>query len=144
MIDIKTLNEQDFQNALNHVIIENDTKFINTITNEKDDIIGIKYIHLNKSDIEPRYLSIGDPDLISWLYEKDVNIKESLQKLRAEYYQIDELNSILFEYVMEINRIIKMRGENIINLIDKYQNDETLSFIFKEILNQQKELIKKL
>lgn len=87
---------------------------------------------------------IDNPDFILWLYKNNIDITLPLKYLVSDYFEIDEMNSILFEFVMEINRIIKLRAQNINILIEKYSDDDMLKNILEEIIIKQKELINKI
>lgn len=139
MININELNEKDFQSALKDLMGVN-TKFIDILYNDEKNIIGIKY--QNKEKIN--HLMIDNPDFILWLYKNNIDITSHLKYLVSDYFEIDEMNSILFEFVMEINRIIKLRAQNINILIEKYSDDDMLKNILEEIIIKQKELINKI
>jgi len=114
----------------------------------KDETIGIEYSI--KNDLAPsltkRYIiSFSNPDLLIWLYNNDFDLTEPLNQLRYDYTEIDETNSVLFEYAMNTNRIISSYSV--------LENDESVgpmdSYLMKsrgldQIKGLQKELINKL
>lgn len=114
---------EDYQSFLknkfndNFVYINSSNSIKNEITYKINDKIGT--------------LSFSDPDFILWLYEKEYDITSPLKNLILDYIEIDEFNSVLFEYAMEVNR-----------LINKTNNSD--NFKIKEMKKIQKELAYKI
>lgn len=102
-----------------------DAKFIRLISDSKDiDANGIEYELSDKYKFNEskRVLYFSNPDVISWLYKNDVDISLPLKQLKSEFIDLDETNSILFEYAMEVNKILTKEKK-----IDE-RTEDTLSF----------------
>ena len=100
------------------------------------DCCGVEY---KMKDKIKRILSFSNPELIIWLYSKEVDLSIPLRQLRYDYVELDETNSILFEYAMDINRVLTK------DLVSdaRFSGSEEIEKI-KAIKTIQKELVSKI
>ena len=125
---IEDLTKEDYQTFLDKMF-ENSVEFNRLILTEEDNERGIEY--KVKKGLHKGIVSFGDPELVEWLYKKEIDITMPLELLKLNYMEIDETNSTLFQFVMGVTRIM-----NIDNLWDEEK--------YSEIGDLQKELISKL
>lgn len=101
MKSLTELTKEEYQSFLND-IFDGSVEYNGLKLESNND--GIEYLF--KSDESVRLISFSNPELISWLYKKDVDITIPLKQLKYDYVEMDESNSILFEYAMDVNRLI--------------------------------------
>ncbi len=138
---IEDLTREDCQEFLNEMF-DNSVEYTKTIY-EADEIESCGIEYNAKDDVTPCHnekclVSFSNPELISWLYKHDVDLTTPLQQLKYDYIEMDETNSILFEYAMNINKVL---NENIPD--DLYQGQGNKKKI-ERIKETQKDLISKL
>jgi hypothetical protein len=105
-----------------------------------DESYGIEYtiVPENKKYI----VSFSNPDLLIWLYKHDFDMIRPLRQLAVDYTEIDETNSVLFEYAMNINRV--MNDYSNANVVNERAVLQELGPLFAEEINKIKELQKEL
>ena len=112
MKKIEELNNVDWQDFLTRMF-DNTVEYSRTILSpnySKDESMGIEYFHENElaSTIHQKnIISFSNPELISWLYENEVDLTLPLKQLKYDFIDLDETNSVLFEFVMGINKVMK-------------------------------------
>lgn len=108
MKKLNELTKEDCQSFLDELFEDSNAEFKDLILPESNEMIsGIEYsIKSEDFDGGDRYVSISNPELLTWMYEHDVDISTPLTQLKYEYNEMDETNSILFEYAMEIGKIL--------------------------------------
>jgi len=150
MKKIEELTNDECQSFLNELFEDVDIKFEKIITEpNQDDTMGIEY-SIESMDMKNCYISVSDPDLLIWLYNNDVDISVPLEQLKYEYNEMNETNSILFEYAMEIGRIIQKDAEEPKNLNWQETHDKLMTLgnpikeKYDEIKKIQKDLINKI
>lgn len=133
MKTFEELTPDECQTFLNEMFEDVETKFEKLILEPNDMAIeySVKSINMDKC-----YLSFSNPDFLLWMYKHDFDITSPLKYLKYEYNEMDETNSILFEYAMEVGRIIQNSHKE----FDYEQTDHTLI----EIEKLQKDLVKKI
>ena len=138
---MKRLNEltiDECQIFLNEIFEDDNVKFNKMIfeTNKEGDIgCGIEYQYENE---HKNVIPFSNPDLITCFYKHDVDLTIPLKQLRVDFIDMDEKNSILFEYAMDINKVLRQHGP-----INKTFREAFYSGMDK-IEKLQKELIDKL
>jgi hypothetical protein len=111
---------------------------------------GVEFSDINESGIEytvkgnKRLLTFSNPELLILLYENDIDLTKPLEQLRCDYMEMDETNSTLFEYVMEVNGVINNVDPVFESIAMKEVADEWRSDEFRKIRKLQKDLISKL
>lgn len=137
MKKIEELTAEDCQSFLNELFEDVDTKFekFTTLPSESNEM-GIDY-SIKSMDMNKCHISISNPDLLIWLYHNEIDMTIPLKQLKYEYNDMDETNSILFEYAIEIGRIIQK---------EHYSTDkrENLNMIMESIEKIQKDLVNKI
>ena len=112
MKKIEELNKIDWQDFLDRMF-DNTVEYSRTILSPnygKDESCGIEYLH--KSEListihQKNIISFSNPELISWLYEHEVDLTLPLKQLKYDFIDLDETNSVLFEFVMGVNKVMK-------------------------------------
>lgn len=136
MKKINELTKDECQDFLNETFDDDSIDFNRLIFDPDftdDESCGIEY---SVSPENKKYIvSFSNPDLITWLYKHDYDLFWPLQQLSVDYTEIDETNSILFEYAMNVNKIV-----NTYTLPESNDELEKLN----EIKHLQKDLIGKL
>lgn len=147
MKKIEELTSEECQIFLNEMFEDINAKFERIILDPLNEKTGIEY-SVESMDMGKCYIPISNPDLLIWLYKQDVDITEPLNYLKYDYNEMDETNSILFEYAMEIGKEIQKEREHLY-LIKGIQelsggiNDE-YHYPYYKIEKLQKDLIKKI
>lgn len=120
-------------------------KFLKLELNENEK--GIMYQMDEKIDLIPFY----NFDLINWLYENEYDITLPLKELEYEYVELDETNSILFEYAMGVNMALYKEpleeidsGYNNVNIGIDTSRLSSSNKIIEKIKKLQQELIEKI
>jgi len=145
MKKIEELTPEECQSFLDELFEDVDTKFENIIINPKPgESMGIEY-SIDSMDMNKCYISISNPDLLIWLYNNNVDISVPLEQLKYEYNEMDETNSVLFEYAMEIGRIIQKENAEWKKIDEKtmYKSKFTKEK-YEAITKIQKDLINKI
>lgn len=132
--ECQTFLDQMFDNSVefNRIIFENDCI----------DGCGLEY--KVKSHDQLGFVSFSNPDFISWLYDNDIDISFSLKQLKFDYNELDETNSILFEYAMKINGVVEKYKPDFFNQDHNIGEYMIKSAALDEIKLIQKDLISKL
>jgi hypothetical protein len=137
------LTPEDCQSFLDELFEDDQITFKRVIDEPTmDETPGIEYTTHEQSDT----ISISNPELLTWMYQNNVDLTQPLENLKYEYTEMDETNSILFEYAMEINKIIK-EYSNILDMNNTALLQEmgpTYAKDLDAIMRLQKELINKL
>lgn len=132
MRKIEELKKDDCQIFLDK-IFDSNVKF-NKLNLECQSIdeCGIEYVFNDKNGLVP----FSDPDLITWLYNNNFDISIPLFQLKVLYAEMNEINSTLFEYAMNVSDISKV----------KFDGNDILGYIreIEKINNLRKELINKI
>lgn len=140
MKNLKELSNEDYQSFLDTMF--DSVEYTGLIFETEDiniDSCGLEYVKKDDSSKLKRILSFSNPELIIWLYENDADLSIPLRQLKYDYVEMDEINSILFEYAMNINRVL---NKNLV-VNEVYQGQEEKHKI-EAIKNIQKELISKI
>jgi hypothetical protein len=104
-----------------------------------DESCGIEYNVKNgiSSINEQKYVvSFSNPEFLMWLYKNGIDITMPLEQLKYDFAEIDEANSVLFEFAMGVSKIVTSHSTSA-------ENDEDVEKL-NEIKSLQKELINKL
>jgi hypothetical protein len=153
MKSIEDLTREDWQDALRVLFDNNSIEYSRTILKPDyniDESCGIEYSVNN--ELMPLHkqkcmISFSNPELLAWLYENDVDLTLPLQQLKFDFIDLDETNSILFEFVMGVNKIINdfsechLKPEETVIL---HEMGPVLAEELNKIKELQKELINKL
>jgi hypothetical protein len=119
MKQLEEIKIDQWQTFINQ-ITQDDTVVTQVLTSE-DDLMLNKIIYVYQRDGEniTDSVSFSNPDLISVLYKNNIDITMPLNQLKYDYIEMEKTNTTLFEFVMEINRIIKMNKNNMENKDNK-------------------------
>jgi hypothetical protein len=112
---MKQLNEikiDQWQTLINQ--IRQDDTVVTQVTVDNNDLMlnEIKYVYQKDGENVTDSVSFSNPDLISLLYENDIDITMPLNQLKYDYAEMEKTNTTLFEFAMEINRVIKINKSN--------------------------------
>jgi len=115
----------------------------------KDESYGIEYFITNelKPENKQKYIvSFSNPFLLKWFYKHDIDLTMPLETLKYDYTDMDETNSVLFEFAMGVNRVINEYAAG--GIIKDRAVLQEMGPVFAEELNEIKglqiELINKL
>jgi hypothetical protein len=145
MKNFNELTPEDCQSFL-YELFEDEQVLFKRIIEEKTEDPGIEYETHDSMDT----ISVSNPDLLCWMYKNNVDLTMPLNNLKYEYNEMDEMNSVLFEYVMEINKILnRIYARNKFYLKDfKNEQNQKIWHIyskdFEDMMIIQKELINKI
>ena len=144
MKKINELTKEDCQDFLNlYINLKEKDEKVNYI---KDTKIEIKDFIINEesrsgiikyslNDAHEYTMPICNPYFIEWLYKNDIDITIPLNQLKCDYDELDETNSILFEYAMDVNKILKDAQQANKDLIDIDQINK-MKKLQKEMINK--------
>jgi hypothetical protein len=106
MKKFEELTPEECQSFLNELFDETDTEFKQLITQPEENM-GIEYsVKSEDFDGGHCHVSITNPELLTWMYQHEVDMIMPLTRLKYDYIEMDETNSVLFEYAMEVGKII--------------------------------------
>lgn len=148
------LTKDECQEFLDEIFEDEKVKYNKMIFDSTEgdiDCCGIEYQYENESK---SIISFSNPELIKCLYKHDVDLTIPLKQLQVDFIDMDETNSILFEYVMGVNRILTNTPKSmelttlVEGLLYEKLDQEVINDIeaerTREIRKLQKDLISKL
>lgn len=110
MRNLEDVKSEEWQEYIN--IIAKGAKFKQTIFNNQADstfeIAGIEYEYNYENESVSDLIPFCEPTLITKLYENNIDITMPLQQLNIIYTEMDKTNAVLFDYAMNVNRILNM------------------------------------
>jgi len=107
MKKIEELKSEEWQMFLDMIV--KDSSFTQTIMNDVAwEYNGVEYTYEQENEKISDFIPFYDPELLLKLYENKIDITVPLEQLKIFYKNIDNTNSLLFEYAMEVNRIINI------------------------------------
>ena len=114
MKKIKDLTPEECQGLLDKLFKDVKATFKRIV--EFDTYPGMEYvIEIKEKKLlneQTNTIYFDDPDLITLLYENNIDIKEPLDKFKFEFLQLDELNSTFFEHIISTVKILDDDKEN--------------------------------
>ena len=144
---IEELTKEECQTFLNEMFDES-VEFERIIFDgDCTDGCGIEYKtkrRINEDKQNIGIVSFSNPELIAWLYENEIDITIPLKQLKIDFIEMDETNSTLFQYAMEINEIVSKYKTDKYNESHDIGNYMMKSAALDEIKQLQKDLIKKI
>jgi hypothetical protein len=155
MKQLEDLTKDECQKFLDNLFEEENVEYIRMVfesENKNIDCCGIEYNIKNELDSKwqhTRIVSFSNPELIIWLYKHNVDITIPLKHMMFDFIDMDETNSILFEYVMSVNKIInEYLSIKPVDSVNETAFLQEMGPIFVTGINKikrlQKDLIKKL
>lgn len=137
------LTSEDCQNFLDELFEDEHVIFKRVV---EEDSPGIEYDAHEYTD----NISISNPELLCWMYKNKVDLTIPLNNLKYEYNEMNETNSVLFEYAMDIKKILNEYSD-VFNTKRESKNEffdqemgPTYAKEIEMIIKLQKELITKL
>jgi len=107
MKKIEELKSEEWQMFLDMIV--KDSSFTQTIMNDVAwEYNGVEYTYEQENEKISDFIPFYDPELLLKLYENKIDITVPLEQLKIFYKNVDNTNSLLFEYAMEVNRIINI------------------------------------
>jgi len=122
MRKLEDLKSEEWQNYLDTMV--KNSSFTQTITSGVDwKENGVEYTYIKENEKIKDYVPLYDVNLITKLYQDNVDITIPLNDLKEAYNEMDYTNTVLVEYFMEVSRLLKMnQNEKIQTKITEIKN----------------------